>query len=238
MIDLHSHILPGIDDGPRDLAGTLTMAEVAVANGITTMVATPHIREDHPRVDPARVPELALALEADLAANGIDLRVVPGGELAITRAVDMDDDDLRAVTLGGNGTDLLVETPHEPLPSLFEPVVLSLIDRGFRVTLAHPELNPDMQRDLGRLARLVEAGALVQITASSLEARWARRGRMVRKALKAGLVHVIASDAHAAEWRPPDLSAARALGAFGEWLTTDAPAAILAGQALPSPPRQ
>lgn len=238
MIDLHTHILPGVDDGPRDLTGSLTMAEVAQANGIRVLVATPHIREDHPRVRPDEIAAMARAVDAELSAHGIDVRVVPGGELAITRAVDMSDDELRLVTLGGNGFDLLLETPHGALPSVFEPVALDLIRRGFRVTLAHPELSRDVQRRPEILRRLVDAGALVQLTASSLAtARWSRRGALARRALKEGLVHVIASDAHSSTWRPPDLSPAAALGRLGTWLTDAVPRAILAGAELPAPPR-
>lgn len=237
MIDLHTHILPGVDDGPRDLAGSLTMAEVAQANGIRVLVATPHIREDHPRVRPEEIAELARAVDAELAAHGIDVRVVPGGELAITRAVELSDEELRLVTLGGNGTDLLLETPHGALPSVFETIAMDLIARGFRVTLAHPELSREVQKRPEILRRLVDAGALVQLTASSLEARWSRRGGLARRALKERLVHVIASDAHSATWRPPDLSVAAGLGALGRWLTADVPRALLDGAALPPPPR-
>ena len=235
MIDLHSHIIPGIDDGPADLAGSLTMAEVAVAAGIETMVATPHIREDYPDVRPAELVGLVAELEAALGASGIPLRVVPGGELAISRAVDMSDADLREVTLGGNGTDLLVETPHGALPSLLEDVIGDLIRRGFRVTLAHPELSKGFQRDPDRLADLVGRGVLVQITASSLDAgRLSRKGQFTRRALRDGLVHVVASDSHAASWRPPDLSPALALGDnHARLLCEEIPAAILAGQNLP-----
>jgi protein-tyrosine phosphatase len=237
LIDLHTHVLPGIDDGPRDLAGSITMAEVAQANGIRVLVATPHIREDHPRVRPGEIVELARAIDAEIASHGIDVRVVPGGELAITRAVDMSDDELRQVTLGHNGTDLLLETPHGPLPSVFETIARDLMGRGFRVTLAHPELSRDIQKRPEILRRLVDAGALIQLTASSLEARWSRRGALARRALKEGLVHVVASDTHSATWRPPDLGAAAALGALGAWLTADVPQAILAGAELPSRPR-
>ena len=237
MIDLHTHILPGVDDGPRDLAGTLTMAEVARDNGIRVLVATPHIREDYPRVRPQEIPELARAIDAELSEHGIDVRVVPGAEVAITRAVDMSDEELRLVTLAGNGRDLLLETPHGALPSVFETVALDLIGRGFRITLAHPELSRDIQKRPDILRRLVDAGALVQLTASSLEARWSRRGAMARRALKEGLVHVVSSDAHSATWRPPDLSPVEPLGDLGRWLTVDAPQAILDGAELPSPQR-
>ena len=238
MIDLHTHILPGIDDGPRDLAGSLTMAEVAAANGIHVLVATPHVREDWPRVDPRRIPEWAAEVEQAFVHYGIAVRVAPGAELAITRAVDMDDAQLREVTLGGNGRDILLETPHGPLPSLFEGVATDLQRRGFRVTIAHPELNRDLQSDPEPVRRLVAQGALVQVTASSLASgRLSRRGRLARRLMKEGLVHVVASDSHSADWRPPDLSPVRSLGTLGAWLTQAVPAAILAGSPLPPRPR-
>ena len=236
MIDLHTHILPGIDDGPRDLSGSLQMAEVASRNGITTLVATPHVSEDFPAVDPYEIAGMAREVQAAFAHYGIPVRVAPGAEVAITRAVDMDDHELRAVTLGGNGRDLLLETPHGPLPSLFAAVARDLQRRGFRITIAHPELSRDLQSDPRLLRALVAEGALVQVTAASLAARWSRRGRFARRLLRDGLVHVVASDSHSSEWRPPDLAPARALGAMGRWLTQTVPAAILAGADVPAPP--
>jgi protein-tyrosine phosphatase len=238
VIDLHTHILPGIDDGPPDLSGSLQMAEVAAANGITTMVATPHVREDYPDVAPDAIPAMAREVDRSFGHYEIGVRVVAGAELAITRAVDMDDDELRAVTLATNGRDILLETPHGALPSVFETVARDLQSRGFRVTLAHPELSRDLQSDHRVVRRLAEHGALVQVTASSLSARWSRRGRFARRLVKEGLVHVVASDSHSADWRPPDLGPARDLGArLCRYVTETAPAAILAGEDLPRPPR-
>jgi protein-tyrosine phosphatase len=239
LIDLHTHILPGVDDGPRDLAGSLTMAQLAEANGIAVLVATPHVREDHPRVVPERIPEMAQEIERSFVEYGIGVRVAPGAELAITRAVDMSEAELRTITLGGNGRDLLLETPHGPLPSLFEAVASDLQSRGFRITIAHPELSRDLHSDPSPVRRLVERGALVQVTASSLAAgRLARRTRLARRLLREGMVHVIASDSHSASWRPPDLSPARSLGApMARYLTETVPEAILSGDDVPRPPR-
>ena len=236
MIDLHTHILPGIDDGPRDLSGSLQMADVARRNGITVLVATPHVREDYPAVEPREIPAMARDVERAFEHYGIRMSVAPGAELAITRAVDMDDDELRAVPLGANGRDILRETPHGPLPSLFDAVARDLQRRGFRITLAHPELSRELQGDPRLVREMVAGGALVQVTASSLAQRWSRRGRFARRLLRDGLVHVIASDSHSADWRPPDLTVARSLGRLGRWLTDSVPAAILAGAELPAPP--
>jgi len=151
VIDIHTHIIPGIDDGPPDMSGTVAMGEVAAANGIRMLAATPHVREDHPGVRPDEIAQRAEEVDGVLRGHGIDIWVAPGGELAITAMVDMSDSQLKDVTLGGNGRDLLVETPYGPLPYIFEELLGDLRRRGFRVTLAHPERNPTLQQDLGRL---------------------------------------------------------------------------------------
>jgi protein-tyrosine phosphatase len=177
---------------------------------------------------------------------GIDVFILPGAELSISSAVHLDDEQLDMITLGGNGRDLLVETPHGPLPSVFEDLIARIVDRGFRVTLAHPELNPTLQKDPDRLGRLVAGGSvLVQLTgASFLRKRRSATRALALEALEHGWAHVIASDAHATEWRPPDLTpgveaAKRALPeaeAEIEWMVTAAPLAIVLGVDLPPRP--
>lgn len=237
MIDVHAHLLPGLDDGPRDEVSSIEMARMAVAAGIDRMVATPHVREDHPANDAALIRRSVGRLQALLDAGDIGLTVLAGGEVALGPALELPDEDLRALTLAGAGT-LLLETPHGPLPSIFEPAVEALIGRGLRVLLAHPELSPDLQARPERLGALVERGALVQVTASSLAA--GRRGghrALAAEALDRGWVHVVASDAHAPEWRPPDLEVARAAcGPLFGWLTEEVPAALISGAELPERP--
>jgi protein-tyrosine phosphatase len=246
-VDLHSHVLPGIDDGPPTEADSLAMAAVAARAGTRVLAATPHVRSDWPDVLPHEVAGRVAALNDELRARGIDLEVVPGGEVALIEAIELPLEALRAVTLGGNGRDLLVETPSGPLPGTFEQLLDAVVRRGFRVLLAHPEHNPDLQRDPSRLAGIAAAGIHVQVTAgsfaSSRKAPWRRAAIAM---LRGGWVHVIASDAHSATWRPPVLiegleaAAAAVPEAAGEieWLARDAPAAILAGTDLPPrPPR-
>lgn len=247
VIDIHTHIIPGIDDGPPDMVGTVAMAEVAAANGIHMLAATPHVREDHPAVRPDEIAQRAEEVDGVLRGHGIDLSVAPGAELAITAMVEMSDSALRAITLGGNGGDLLVETPYGALPYVFEELLADLRQRGFRITLAHPERNPTLQRDPARLGALIESGILVQLTASSLAAGKRSPAREVAlEALEQGWAHVIASDAHSADWRPPDLSAGLhaagrsipSLAAELEWMVTVAPFAIIHGDELPPRPER
>lgn len=248
MIDLHTHVLPGIDDGPDDMVGSVAMAELAAANGTRTLVATPHVREDHPRVRIELIQEQAAAVNRLVRDYGIDLFVVPGGEVSLASAVALTDDQLVLTTLGGNGRDLLVETPYGPLPSVFEELLDTVVARGYRVTLAHPELNPSFQQDPDRLGRLVQDGVvLVQLTSASFTGgRRSRRRSLAVHILRNGWAHVLASDAHSAEWRPPDLrpgveAAKRAVPEAAreiDWMVAVGPLAIVQGVELPPrPPR-
>lgn len=243
MIDLHSHVLPGVDDGPATLEGSLALARAAVAQGTRTILATPHIDHTH-GISPRSVTPAVQALRGELARADIPLEVLAGGEVAITRLGDLNDDDLRSACLG-DGPYLLLESPHVPVAGAIEPAVFDLQLRGFRVLLAHPERSPVFLKDRERLRRLVEQGALCSITAGSLSGKF---GRTVRanalELLREGLVHDVASDAHDDVRRVPGLAegvaaAARDLPGLEEqadWLTRAAPAAILAGEALPPRP--
>ena len=240
MIDLHTHVLPGLDDGPDLLAGSVAIAEVAAHAGTRTLVATPHLRADHPKVRPAELAGRAEELTAHLRGRGLPVEILPGAEVDLEAAEGLPDAELALATLAGNGRDLLLETPHGRLPSDFEPRVLALAARGFRLTLAHPERNPEVQDLLGRL---VEAGVLLQLTARSLTGRGAI-GPAARTLFERGWAHVLASDAHALDRRPPDLGARlrQASDAFPhaaaelEWMVTAAPRAILDGVPLPERP--
>jgi protein-tyrosine phosphatase len=243
VIDLHSHILPGVDDGPPTMAGSLELARAAVGAGTRTILATPHINDDA-GIEPAGIAAGIAELREALADADIPLEVLPGGEIAIWRLIDLDDDTLRALALGG-GPYLLVESPFSPVVGDFEPMVLDLHARGHRVLLAHPERCPAFQRDPARLERLAGAGALLQITSGSMTGAF---GSTVRRftvgLLREGLAHVVASDAHDHVRRPPGLRAGfpalerelPGIGAQARWFTEAVPRAVLDGSPLPERP--
>ena len=240
MIDLHCHVLPGIDDGPADMAGSVALAREMADAGVRTLAATPHVRPDHPRVRPAELAERAAALQAEV--DGI-IEIVPGGEVDVFWAVRASDEDLRAASLGGRGTDLLVETPYSALPPVFEDTLFQLAVRGFRILLAHPERSDAFRTHPARLTALVERGTLLQVTAAALTGRRARSGmrRFAADLVRERVAHVIASDAHRAgsgrALIPEAVAAAQRLApGYVEWMATDAPAAVLAGEPLPPPP--
>jgi protein-tyrosine phosphatase len=244
VVDLHTHVLPGLDDGPRDLRGSIAMAELAAHGGTRTLVATPHVRADYPDVTPDLIDRLAAEVDAALQEKGIGVGVVAGAEVDLEAAEEMTDAELRSVTLARNGRDLLVETPYERLPRDFEERLAAVQARGFRITLAHPERNASFQGDPERLRRLSEAGTLVQLTASSLDGRRTGPAPLAVRALRGQWATVMASDSHSARWRPPDLNVGviRACQALPEaagdleWMVEEAPRAILEGRELPERP--
>jgi protein-tyrosine phosphatase len=240
MIDLHSHILPGLDDGPADLEGSLALARAAVEQGTTTMVATPHIRDDHPF--PLEAIQSGVdELNASLSAEGIDLTVVAGGELAISKIPDLDADELGSLGLGASRY-LLVESPYTHTSQLLEHVLFDLQSQGFRPVLAHPERSPSFLTDEVRLKRLVERGVLCSVTAMSMQGGFGGQVQeFTARLLWDGLVHNVASDTHSANRRPPALSGgfdALAKDVAGlleqrDWFTRQVPQAILGDSELP-----
>jgi len=210
VIDLHCHILPGVDDGARDLADSLAMARHAAADGVRVVCATPHVRHDH--ATPIReLAERVAALNAEIARAGIDLEVRTGGEVAEEALDRLDDDELRAVSLGGGGGWVLLEPAKGPIGDRFLAAVRELRARGLRTVIAHPERRP--ASDLGeRLAEATAAGALTQLTAAVL--RYPGAGTVLRSFTARGLIHVLASDSHSSRsGRALDPRPARA--AFG-----------------------
>lgn len=250
MIDLHCHILPGIDDGPATIEGSLALAAELSRSGVHTVAATPHLREDHPAVLPTELGERCRSLVAELEVAGIDLAVVSGGEVDLVWALEASDAELRLASYGARGTDLLVETPYGPLLATFEGHLETLTARGFRVLLAHPERNPSFQRDPGRLAQLVDRGVLLQITTGALlrPPKRSSSGRLARVLLRESLAHVIASDAHGATdsgngdgvrghaWRALDIARELVGHAQVEWMVSEVPRAVLNGEPLPARP--
>jgi protein-tyrosine phosphatase len=239
VIDLHCHILPALDDGAVDLEDSLAMARQAESDGIRVVCATPHIRPDHDiRIEEVR-PRVE-ALNEELERRQVATRVVEGGEIAEQSLADLDDDDLRQVSLCGNGLWLLVEPRPGPLGEPTVAAVELLRERGFRSVIAHPERHPGA-RFREQLEALVERGALIQVTAA-LIAEGPAAPTMLGLA-EHGLVHLLGSDAHSSRaGRPVRLSHGLARLAEVErlkphlrWIATDGPEAILNGEAAAPP---
>jgi protein-tyrosine phosphatase len=239
MIDLHSHLLFGLDDGARDLDETLAIARSMAADGVTSVAATPHVRDDYPTT-PEQM-ELRLAdVRAAIGDAGIPLEVLPGGEIALDALPGLGEDARRRFGLGGNAHLLLLEFPYHGFPMPLTEMVWRLTAAGTVAVIAHPERNAEVQENPGRLADIVRAGGIVQLTAASVDGRVGKRAaRCSRDLIELGLAHLIASDAHAPGVREAGLSAAcKAVGdpALAQWLTYDTPKALLAGSPVPERP--
>ncbi len=239
MIDLHFHALAAVDDGPRDLDAAVQLARAALAMGVDTVVATPHVSWDWPGNDAETIHAALLDLHAALNAAALRLRVLPGAEIALLRAFDLNDAELDALTLGG-GPWILVEPPHSRGTMAVEPLLTALAERGRRIVLAHVERCPAFVDDERLLARLVDSGMLASVTAGSLAGRFGRDAqRAASRFIAEGLVHNVASDAHDCERRPPGIVREledAGLGAHAHWLTDEVPRAIVAGEPLPPAP--
>lgn len=242
MIDLHCHLLPGIDDGPADVQGSVALAERSFQDGITVIAATPHARDDHPAVVTRELEDRCATLRDDLRTYEVPIRVVSGAEVDLAWAIAAQEEDLIAATYGGHGTDVLVETPYGLLPPGFEERLHDIFtSRGIRVLLAHPERNKVFQREPRRLGKLLQRGFMAQVTAHALVAGGrSASGKLARAMVSEGVAHVIATDAHRSGGRTLLSDAIQALPrgdqARGRWMVEDAPAAILAGDPLPGAP--
>jgi protein-tyrosine phosphatase len=239
VIDLHTHILPGIDDGCRTLQESVDLARAAAEGGVRTLAATPHVRFEYPN-EPAVMERLVGEVRAAVEEAGIPIEILPGGELALDWLDQLTPEELRRFGLGGNPAVLLLEFPYSGWPRGLDARVFRLQAEGKTLVLAHPERNPEVQADPGSLDELVARGVLVQLTASSLDGRVSSASRKTARALlDRGLAHLLASDMHSPELRRVGLrAAAEAVGDpdLARWLTKDVPRALVDGQPLPDRP--
>lgn len=237
-VDLHFHLLPGVDDGPATMAESLELARAAVADGTATVLATPHVRPDFV-TDVAELPERARELEDALARARVGLRVVLGGELGHQMVGRLSQADLELIAIGPpGGRWLLLESPFAGFDADFEDAAEELRERGFGIVLAHPERTPSGGATLREeLAR----GTLLQVNAASLLGlNGSAAERTARGLVLGGEAAVIASDAHGRRRIPlltPGIEAARLAGLprlRAAALGGSAPARLL-GRGLPRP---
>ena len=200
MIDIHSHILPAIDDGARDMAESLLMARQAVDDGITTMIATPHIIRT---TNPVAIQHHIDVLQEALIAADIPLALVQGGEVPFHL-----DGDMSRFCLGKTRT-ILLELPHTHVPDTAEQKVQTLISLGLAVIIAHPERNGGIIQNPTLLADLLDCGAMAQITAGSIIGEMGTQAQhCAHHLLRQKMVHFIASDCHSSGHRQPALKKA------------------------------
>ncbi|MBN1102783.1 MAG: hypothetical protein JXL84_05130 [Deltaproteobacteria bacterium] len=244
MIDLHCHILPGLDDGAGSLEESLAMAKMALLDGIHTVVATPHSLNGLYLNPLNKVNASVESLRKVFDENGLNLRLCVGGDTHLCPGMVDRVMSGEAVTVNNSGRYLLLELPPQTIPERLQEEIFSLKIHGITPIITHPERHPGIQRDLRLLREMISHGALAQVTAMSLSGEFGGPVMACAEAmLEHRLVHIIASDAHSADKRPPVLSRAveaaeEILGNIEEarWMVEGLPAAILAGDPVEVPP--
>jgi protein-tyrosine phosphatase len=198
--ELHFHLLPGVDDGPATVEESVALARMAIADGTTTVITTPHAR----LVDVRAVPDYVRALRARLAAERVALRVLPGLEIAQDDVARLSDDQLEVVAHGPPGRRwVLLEAPVSADPSPFPHAARTLMAHGYGVLIGHPERCRGLMTAAGMLEELLVAGARLQLNGSSLTGRHGQDALSWALELAlSGRAEVVASDAHGAARRP------------------------------------
>lgn len=209
MIDLHCHILPGIDDGATDLGVSLQMARAFVADGVTTVACTPHILPGLYHNQGPQIRQAVLELQSALDQEGIPLRLVTGADVHIAPDLVAGLRSGRVLSLADSRY-VLVEPPHHVAPVRMEDLFFNLLVAGYVPVLTHPERLAWIEAQYTAIQRLIHGGVWMQITAGSLTGAFGRTAQYwANKMLDEGCVHILASDAHDAQRRPPNLGRGR-----------------------------
>jgi len=242
MIDLHCHILPGIDDGPETMEEAVDMCRIASADGIKTIVATPHFKPGIYENSSEKVFRLIDELGAKAKEKGLDVRILPGADVSVTPELPAYLKKEEYLTINRTGRYFLAEFPAASAPPGWDLFLLSLLNSGTIPVITHPERNLWFLEHPDALYDVVKKGVMVQVTAMSITGDL---GEDIQKCsiylLKHNLAHVIASDAHSATYRQPLLShAVRMAGdVIGKErayaLVTSIPAAIIEGRHVSLP---
>jgi protein-tyrosine phosphatase len=245
VIDLHTHILPGIDDGVKTMDDAVAFARVAADDGTRTIVATPHYREGFYINSREDVIAGVAALKARLAEASVDIEILPGAEVHVSSDLIQRVKEGHAPTLADNGRTVLFELSMSQYPVELENLVFQMRLAGLQVLFAHPERIRYFQEDLRRYEAVLRLGAFGQITTGSVLGVFGEDVEEFSEELaRKRLVQVLASDAHNTRGRPPKMREAAARIArwtgdeFASRMTTDIPRAFLEGRDpdLPPPP--
>jgi protein-tyrosine phosphatase len=242
MVDLHCHLLPGIDDGPSDLEESVLMCRLAAAEGCEVMVTTPH--QHHPNWwngDRHELAELRRRLQERVGERP---RLLPGAEIRVGFDFLGEVERLPGGSLQvlAGSRYLLIELDRRGMGPDPAAIVHELTVAGWRPIIAHPELYPWLMDEVELARHLVELGALLQVTAMSVTGEFGKRAEeSCHRLLEEDLVHFVASDCHGCDYRPPGLRRAYATIAarWGERtaraLTSGNPGAVIVNRPLPSP---
>ncbi|GAC1355452.1 MAG: tyrosine protein phosphatase [Acidobacteriaceae bacterium] len=242
MIDIHHHLLPGLDDGATDFETSVAMAKIAAADGITHIVCTPHANSRYvyePKVVDSKISELQQRLESD----GVSLKLGRGCDFHTTyENIQQAKSNPSRFSINGLGY-LLMEVPDYGLPQGLTETFYQLQIAGLTPILTHPERNPTLQGDMERMMQWLRGGVLVQVTAGSVLGHMGKAAqKMAHRLLERRWVHFLATDAHNTTSRPPrmreayDLIAERYAPTYAHLLCISNPLHAFQGTALTAQP--
>jgi protein-tyrosine phosphatase len=243
MIDIHTHILPGIDDGVKTEDDAVEFARMAEADGVRVIVATPHCKEGFYDNDRPKVLEAVERLKARLASESVGIELLPGAEVHLCPDMVERIKDGRAPTLADNGKTLLLELSLTQYPVELNNLIFQLKLAGIQIVFAHPERIRFFQDDIRRYEEVVRLGGLGQITTGSVLGVFGSTAlEFSQELLRKDLIHVVSSDAHNVRGRPPVMR--EAVEAIVPWvgetralsMANDVPQALIEGREPKIPP--
>ncbi|MFC4769452.1 tyrosine-protein phosphatase [Effusibacillus consociatus] len=212
MIDIHSHILPGVDDGAKNLDEAVNMALMAYRDGIHTVVATPHHKNGVYHTSAELIVELVGELNSILLNRGIPVTVLPGMEPHVYSDFCNDLLDGTILTLNRNKKYVFLELPYDQVPRYLNQIIFQIVLAGFIPIIPHPERNYSIRKQPDILYEAIKRGALSQLTAGSLLGAYGKPIQdLSEKLIEHNMVHIIASDAHNTGKRRPALAEAYSL---------------------------
>lgn len=242
MIDIHSHIIPRIDDGVQSEEAAIELIRREGEGGTRTIIATPHVQSDRDLKDSQQIVDRLDALREVLREANVNVNVVPGAELYPSMGIVKALDEKRPITLAGKNRHVLVDLPMSFFPMDMDEILFEIQSRGITPILAHPERAGPFQEKPERLQAYVSRGVCCQVNARSLRGKYGPRAEECAVMfLRQRLAHFIASDAHAPRPEPILHSAREDIGddiddAYWTLLTVTSGQCVLDGEALPALP--
>jgi protein-tyrosine phosphatase len=208
LVDIHCHLLAGLDDGPRTMDAALDMCALAYAEGVRLMAATAHQNPRWAGVTPDRIRSATTLLREALAERGCAMSVFPCAEVMAQPETVEDWETHKLLSVADGGRYMLLEMPHGVFVDLL-PMVRRLRALDVRPILAHPEREVTFLHEPGRIEEMIEAGALVQVSSASItDPKNEEDRRALQSWFKRGIVHLLGSDGHSPTRRPPLMAAA------------------------------
>lgn len=238
MVDIHCHILPETDDGATSLEESVAMCRAAAADGIKTIVATPHMFDGVHHAPDRQTIRRKIAQVMEAAGNCVE--IVPGGEVRYSYEIFQEAEDPNTrIRLNGSSY-MLLEFPFQSLPPNIEMTIFQILNAGITPVIAHPERNKRIQQNPKLLVDLIERGAFAQLDAGSLTKSFGPEAyQSAKRMVEAGVAHFIATDAHHQDRRRPLLSAAVAAATdiggeeYARAMVEENPAALIRDRAIP-----